>query len=366
MSTPATAARKYEPLTKPIYHAADLVKRMQEIQDVAFVLSPFTGVSDIPQGWRISERFVFAKWEMEEYKGREHPRGDVYKPFWAKGDSVAPTGQLLNRIWGSAGGSVLFLRRVDDRKEARICEVEGQLLLRQLDANEIKIPCDKRLDLTEGGDGTANMEPDQLKQARKRIHELVMTEALLRGIRKAFSLSQSYSMKDLQVKPFVVYACVPDFDMTDPMTRKMVVASQLGIVDRLFGPSSSTPLLIGGGPEPGRITEPPNGIVDINSARVIDEPPDEGDFPDLPADQPAPPIYVCGCAHGGGCQAEISEIVHKMTVERYGGPRCGRCAPGKKYDEKAHEEMVTLAFPKDKSMTPSKAAGLAAQMRKGA
>lgn len=354
MSTATQNPTEYSPLTSPITSAPDLTARMAAIQDVAIVLSPLTGVSDFPAGWRVSERYVFAQWDSFEKSGKTYLRGDVYKPSWAQGDHAAPTSQLLNKIWSSAGGSILFLRRVDDRKDPHICEVEGQLELRQLDSNLQKIPADKRLDLSGGSEATKAMRSDaQRSQARQRIHELTMTEAFSRGIRKALAMGQSYSMADLKTKPFVVYACVPDFDMSDKMTRAMVVASQLGCVEQLFGVSG------GAGQKllsSGTIDTPNGATVNAATGELVEPAAASAGYDDLPPDEPSPSTPEAVCEHSCGCQVEIPKADAEKSLEKLHIALCEPCFPGRQFDYGRHASMTTLGYPPpyDK-LTPAKA-----------
>lgn len=358
---------KYVPLTEPILTAAQLTQRMAAIQDVAIVLSPLTGVSDIPAGWRVSERYIFAQWEIVDYKGNKTPRGDVYRASWCQGDHVAPSGQLLNKIWSEAGGSILCLKRVDDRKNPHICETEGQLELRQLDSNLQRIPAERRLDLTEGSEAARGARSAaQLSQMRLRIHELSASEAFLRGIRKGLAMAQSYSMADLECKPFVVYACVPNFDMTDKMTRAMVVASQLGCVEALcvealFGATGGGRQLLIEAAQAETIDTANGHTVDAKTGEVVD------DFtPDPPPaeapPEPTVPDAVCACEHG--CQAPISKATVDSTTAYTGRPLCRSCYPfGEDFNVASHKG-VTLKLEKNaKGWTAEKAAEYLAKKR---
>jgi hypothetical protein len=337
---------KYVPLTKPLYTSDELVARMAEIQDVAIVLSPFSGVSDIQPGWRVSERHVFADLEG----------GDIYKPFWGKGDDVAPSGKLLNRIWNAAGGSVLYLRRVDDRQDPHIVEWEGILELRQIDTNVVKIPCEKRLDLSKGSAAIEKMKPGQIGQARGRIHELGATEAFFRGVRKGTGMSQSYSEAVLKVKPFVVYCAVPDYDMQDPVIKRMVVASQLGVTNLMYGPAAAGPALETA-PAPRAL---PPGTTEIVEAETIT---DASDFAPPPAEEEEKEeeVKVCECPCGD--QIAISEEVAEATTRQVGAPRCRECYPAKSFVYDRHKDLSSLKLPLAPKLTPSMAHSNAQKMR---
>jgi len=361
MSTEAQATRKYEPLSKPIYTAAQLVERMKEIADVAIVLSPFAGISEIPQGWRISERHVYAQVaEGDDGKGGRTLIGDLYKPFWAKGDTCAPTKLFILRIWMAAGGSILWSRRVDDRKDSRFVEWDAMLELRQLDTNVVKFPGNKRLDLREAADH--NLTGDQLRQARKRITELAESEAILRGVRGVLALAQSYSIADLKSKPFVLYQAVPDYDMDDPIIKRMVAATQLGVVDRMFGPASPTPLL--GTPQAAPLqitngrgngdqqTAVVNGeLVNTQTGQVME---DASGFEPPPA-QAQEPTIVCTCPCGD--QMVVGPENARVSVAAVGTPRCPTCWPwNAKYDVKRHAELKNMEMPKIPTLTGEGAA----------
>jgi hypothetical protein len=193
-----------------------------------------------------------------------------------------------------------------------------------------------------------------------------MTEAFSRGIRKGLAMAQSYSMAALESKPYVVYACVPNFDMSDKMTRAMVVASQLGCVEALFGAAGGgRQLLIEGGQQPETIETANGTTVSARTGEVIDEP-ESGDFPDF-HDEPPPPepeIIVCGCECGD--QVELDAEAEAASMKNLGGPRCAQCYPGPAFDYGRHAQMKRMGYPKLAHYTPADAHERAKKARGGA
>jgi len=194
-----------------------------------------------------------------------------------------------------------------------------------------------------------------------------MTEAFSRGIRKALAMAQSYSMAALKEKPFVVYACVPDFDMSDKMTRAMVVASQLSCVEQLFGAAGARQLMLGPGQPQGPTIETPNGAtVDAATGEVVEN--GEDDFTPPPAAAAAQaqstPEAACECEHG--CQAPITAEVAEKTQAITGRKLCKACFPGAGFDYSLHAQLTSLKLSKYPDMTPAKAHEWAQKLRKGA
>jgi len=88
---------------------------------------------------------------------------------------------------------------------------------------------------------------DRILSARRHIIALAESGARNRAIRYSASIQSAFKPEDL-TKPFVVPALVPDPDMNDPETRRMVNARRLGIPGMLFSqrPSNIGPTVIDG------------------------------------------------------------------------------------------------------------------------
>jgi hypothetical protein len=210
------------------------------------------------------------------------------------------------------------------------------------------------------------MTDDQYGQAAKRIHELAMTEAYLRGIRKGLAMEQAYPLEDLKVKPFVVYACVPDPDMSDPRVRLLVTASQLNCVAQLFGQASPQQFLAGAPPSP--MIETAEGKVDTATGEIINGDTEEDGPPPPPAaTAPAPTqtVRVCECVCGD--QAEIREARAAQMIQYVGIPVCSACYPfGKAWDPQRHAHLAKLNLPKYPDLTPTAAASHSERVKRGA
>ena len=342
-----------------ITNVAELTARMREIQDIAFVCSPFANIDSIPEFFRISERVVTID--------PDPAKQEVYfSPQFCKPGEVALTKPGLMKLWLASGGQVIASRRTDDRSDPHLCSWEVIGEYRQIDGNIVRVHGNRTLDYRDGSEQIKGLKPGDIAQKRRAIQGLSETFALERMQRSGINLLQKYKAADLGSKPFVCYALVQDVSREqDPVIRRMAAAQAFGMVRELYGDAGGQAALTGA-PPPAGLIETANGTtVSARTGEVIDEP-ESGDFPDF-HDEPPPPepeIIVCGCECGD--QAEIDPEAEAASVRNLGGPRCAQCYPGPAFDLGRHAQMKRMGYPKLAHYTPADAHERAKKARGGA
>lgn len=335
----------------------DLMERMREIQDQAFICSPFASLDSLPEFFRVSERVVVIDPDSR--------RGEVYAGAnFLKDGEVALARPGLFKLWQAAGGTIISSRRTDDRTIPHYCawEVVGEI--RQIDGNTLRMFGSRTLDYRDGSEQVSGLKQGDISQKRRAIQQLAETFAVERMIRGCINLQQKYFAAELAAKPFVCYALIPDASQSDdPAIRRLAAAVAFGVVDKLYGPGST---------EPRSLTTANGDAVDTRTGEVIreaetvpqEDPADFGAPPPPLADAKAPPT-VCPCLCDGGCQREVHAAAAEATMRNVGTVRCGRCYPWHPgYDAKRHLFMEDLGLPLAKGMSGKKASEEHAAMLK--
>lgn len=306
-----------------------LVDRMREIQDQAFICSPFANLDALPEFFRVSERVVTIDPNPE--------RGDVYysKQFCKPGE-VALTRPGLFKLWQAAGGTIISSRRTDDRSMLHYCawEVVGEI--RQVDGNSLRMFGSRTLDYRDGSEQIKGLTDGDVAQKRRAIQQLAETFATERMIRGCINLQQKYRAADLEQKPFVCYALIPDASQSDdPAIRRLAAAVAFGVVDKLYGAPAQVP----GGQAAPMLTTESGDVVDPSTGQVISEAPAPDDDP-IPATPIAPKqeaIHVCGCPCGDQKAVPTEKALERMKT--IGCIRCSDCFPGRTFIDKGHLDL---------------------------
>jgi hypothetical protein len=165
------------------------------------------------------------------------PKGpDFYKGSFCESDEVAFKRDALLKMWSAAGGRDVLSLREDTGKDpyyvtwkfgGSVMDMSGQWLASQKS---------KEIDLTDGSPAAAIMTPKQLGQQRSEIVSLAEAKAHNRVIRQLLGIRQKYTAREA-AKPFVLMRLVLVPDMSDPLTRAMVLANAMGAQQALFGNS---------------------------------------------------------------------------------------------------------------------------------
>lgn len=133
-----------------------------------------------------------------------------------------------------------------------------------------------------------NTLAEESLQFKKHVAARCESGAKNRAIRSAYGLKSSYSAEELK-HPFVIPRVVPSFDLSDPETKKMVLADALGIVPELYGKpieQKQLPPALPSAPD----DEPTLPDVDVPEDRGSGE--EQLPLADTPADLPPPPDAV--------------------------------------------------------------------------
>lgn len=339
------ALAKVEQQLQPIATVQQFHERIAMLQESAFVCCPFINLDSIPANYLVSERVV---------RVNPDPRAkDVYfSGLFCDGTkenpkTVALTRRALMRIWIAAAGNILWSKQTGDTSDPRVVQWSVGGEIRQIDGNVIQVIGSKRIDLRDGSDDTRGMTDKQLAGARAHIYEMAETKAMLRLVRKAMDLSDTYSVEDLRTKLFVTYALVPNLDTTDVETRRMVTAAQLGIVDQVYGSRQSVQSV--------PIVETAAPPIDLEGEPIEPEQPEQPfDLEGVPAPvvQPsAAPAQVCGCPCGH--QKEVTTAVAEGTLKAVGSIRCQSCYPAKNFDYEGHKHLPSLELKLRPDLTPA-------------
>ncbi len=350
--------------SKPVASAVEVRNTIEALRSQANVLTPTVVMDFIPQMHRVSFGAVMFD------TGADGKSKDVYHTNrFLKDNERAPSKTGLLKILSAAGWSIVESRRTDDRKDPLFCEYQVMIEGVQLDGNRTRIVGTKAVDLRDGSGQTAAMKDRQLAQERANIDTLAETKALLRAIRAAFSLSQKYTVEELN-RPFIIPKLVPDLDTSDPVVRQLVAAKALGITGTLYGPDKRaieapeeevrtvTVADDDYDTETGEVRETATAEDDRNPTQAISRAVGPIGDDDLGGAPPAPAAaaqdHVCTCPCG--CQGSITADLAAKSTEQVGAPRCKLCYPARFFDYHKHMHLNSLKLPKyPNGMTPIEA-----------
>lgn len=169
-------------------------------------------------------------------------------------------------------------RRTDDGSQACYWawSVAGEYLTP--DGLWLPITGSSEVDLRDGSPQVASMKPDQLKAARQYGNALAESKAKNRAIR-SLGLQSTYTVEDLQRKPFLVLRATFQPDKDDEVGRRVFAQVAMGAMGTLY-PSASVHAALPAAPEaPAGAREP--DVVDVQPIRETAKP--------VVASPPAPP-----------------------------------------------------------------------------
>lgn len=263
-----------------------LAEKMRQLQQLAHIISPAASFAAIPPNVVITPvpvvidttfdaktgRGVDVYFQMSIHKSEN--RGTRAEPDWQPLE-VSLNANAIKRILRSAGVNVTKSERTDDQTNPHICSWTTWGKVREFDGSWLDLPPgDVCINLADGSDDIGGFtaeawaarvtEADKRREAaekakekdawkikaeaingwsgervagqRKSIVPMAQTKSLNR-LGRGLGLQQIYTIADLQ-KPFVVFRASWVHDMTNPDVAKMVTASELGIIDQLFAPST--------------------------------------------------------------------------------------------------------------------------------
>jgi hypothetical protein len=319
--------------------------------DLAFVLTPLTNITEVKPFHKISLRMVVIDPTVtQDEKGNWKSGPHCYRSpkFMAK-DEVALGKNGLMAILGAAGSSPV-LTRLDDRSDPLYAEFSSLVYHQDYDGLWRQYPGHKVVDLRDGSPEAKQMTPGQLAQARQFVVSNAATKAILVALRPLFGIQNAYKEADLRRKPFVVPKLVPHWDLNDPDQKKAAIFQALGTGQQLYGPGFAlgSPQVAPDGPAP---TAPP---VTAAAASSAPPPPAEPKAPPADAfetpDFDQPSIVVCGCPCG--CQAELDpEVAERTKAVLQGVSRCAVCFPGAQFDYGRHKDLKNLSIPRWPNLT---------------
>lgn len=278
----------------------ELAQRVRAMQQVAHILSPAVSVAAIPEHIAINTVVVVIDPTFDAKTGRGN---DVY--FQAsihksvnKGSRENPDWEVLEaslnanairRMLSASGVQITTSRRTDDAAIQNYWAWESRGKIRDFDGSWRELPpgnveIDLRDTSAQIGEWSAEkwaraerdceekkktagkdawkLKPnvggwtaDRVLAARRfglRLAESKSLNALGRNL----GLKQIYALDELK-KPFVIFRATWLPDMSDPVTRQMVTAAELG-ANHLLYPPASTPAALPAGPR-----EPDPHIIDV-------------------------------------------------------------------------------------------------------
>jgi hypothetical protein len=261
-----------------------LAERVRALQQVAHVLSPAVAVAAIPQHIAINPVVVVIDTTVDAetgrgtdvyfqrsiHKSRKQGRGyeATYEPL-----EVSLNAKAILRVLASSGVKVTRSVRTDDGSKTNYWTWEACGEIREFDGSWRALPHGNvEIDLRDGsaqiGEWTSEAwskavaaaeerkkhtpKDDQWKVkpepvggwsqervigARKFGLRLAESKAL-NALGRNLGLKQIYSIEELK-KPFVIFRAMWNPDMSDPETRRMVTAAELGATHLLGYPASS-------------------------------------------------------------------------------------------------------------------------------
>ncbi len=356
--------------SKALETLEELEAACRSLEGRANIISPVAVVNSIPPLHAISLRYVEIDATVNSYgQGPE-----VYRDRrFCNDNEVALGGVAIQKIAAAAGVKMASSNRTDDRSDPNYCNVEVVLVVRDFDGMVRNVIKTKELDLrdgapesmkpqkTQGGKKTGQMEhldPSALADKRRNIQSNCESKAHYRGIRSILQLRQKYTLDELK-KPFAVFKLVPNLDQNDPVQKIALIDSALEREATLYGHPQIEPAVLSADvpPRPTVDAANPASVASRVEPRIDEcspcetcDPVNEADF-EVVEIEPEKPSAVCLCQCG--CQAEISEVVSRITAEKCGSPRCKDCFPGPRFSYELHEHIADLRLPNRPGLTPA-------------
>lgn len=284
MSGQALAKREdIEALTREVIKTPhQLAERVRQMQEVAHILSPAVAVSSIAPGWKIDTGVVVIDPRFDAKTGAGddvYYQASIHKSTKGDGETYVPVEVSLNakglaRILATAGIEITDSARTDNGREQYYWSWSVRGVITDFNGTKRRLPPgDAEIDYRDGSAGIGEWTPakwaervaaaeqrkaslrdsdkwkakpeaingwtaDRVMNARRFGLRIVQTEALNRLIR-GIGIKQKYTIAEL-AKPFVLFRCSPDPDMSDPETRRIVTAAQYGAAHLLY-PASAPP-----------------------------------------------------------------------------------------------------------------------------
>jgi len=166
---------------------------------------------------------------------RVDPVQDVYREKSWDTDVYALKRSILLEFWNSADGKYEHSLREDDGRQQFFTRYTWAGSVLSLSGMKVPAAATKETDLM---DGSAEISPTmteaQLRKSRSNINQVTESKAQNRVIRQLLGIAPQYTAKELQV-PFILMKLVFVPDMSDPMTRFLVVSNAIGASASLFG-----------------------------------------------------------------------------------------------------------------------------------
>lgn len=369
--TPAPPPQGSRPTTKPVRERqVEVLRRLQEqlpdhpitairelnmallkSREAGHLISPVDQVDYVPQMHAVSFRYVFLNPDDGSH--------DVYPRFasgpfpqWVDKHERALSQIGILKLWKQASGSAPVSRHIKtaDPNHAR---VQVMVNLRGIDGRDNWTTKTKEVDLRPGSSQSAMMKDGQLLQQRQNIASLAETKAMLRAVRAAMALPQKMDV-EAYLYPFIIPVLVPLLDTSDPMIRRLVAASALGIVGTIFGQQAANRAL-----PPARFDDIPEGVdpdtgesvIDVDA--VHDTESDDDDADNFPEPTAAPPpaaaaVSALPCTCPCGCTRPVKTGTANVISGNIGTVRCSLCYPWAKatFESAKHAVLPDLQIPK--------------------
>lgn len=260
----------------------ELAERVRALQQVAHVLTPAVAVASIPAHIAINPVVVVIDLAIDASTGRgndlyfqrsihksnKHGRGydATYEPLEASLNKNA-----ILRVLASSGVKLTSSRRTDDGSKPNYWSWESRGEIREFDGSWRPLPPGNvEIDLRDGSAQIGEWTKEAWAQAEAAVEKrkavtpkedqwkvkpepiggwsqervigarkfgLRLAEAKsLTALGRNLGLKQIYSLEELK-KPFVIFRAMWQPDMSDPETRRMVTAAELGATHLLGYPS---------------------------------------------------------------------------------------------------------------------------------
>jgi len=341
MASTTAIARIEKIAAEPVARIIDLRNRWDQLRDVANIVSPVASVDSIMAMHKVSLRMVTIDHTVDSYGGG----AEVYKGKFCEKDERALGKVGLDKIQAAAGVQVIESIRTDDRQAPLFWEYRVTLGIQDLDGTWRQATATRAIDLRHGSAEAAAMKEGQLAAARANGQMLAETKARLRALRSLLSLKNKYRLTDLE-KPFVIPKLVPALDPSDPDQKAALIQMATTGSRALFGapPQADTKMLEAVREQPAGTPAPPlpeRAATSVEATVVADEDEDDLDIPGGVEDEA--PIVVCECACGH--QQALDADTARITVERCGSQRCGKCLPNARFDYALHKDVRVLSWP---------------------
>jgi hypothetical protein len=283
--------RRLEDLVSmPVRTPQELAQTVREMEKLAFILSPAIVVSNIAEGYVVNRAVVPISPVVDPKTGRgddvyyqaaihkKHKVGEDWIP-----DEVSLNKNGLIKIMSAAGIDITRSERTDNGKDPYYWAWAAEGTIIDFDGRKRKLPPGNvEIDYRDGAASIGEWTPDKWVESERRADaervrrklsaadawkvkaepiggwsaERVMNarrfglriaeaEALNRLIRN-LGIRQTYTIAELEAKPFLIFRCSPD--MSDPDVKRMTLAAHLGATDLLYGgrPASRGELPAGG------------------------------------------------------------------------------------------------------------------------